>query len=167
LSPRGLLPGAALGLLCAVSLGLGAGCGASDAVEGLTKAQYLAQMRSLVAEVRADAKELREAIASPRGLGDTVVRARRDLEDVAVRLREMSPPDAIAALHDRLTGVVEQFSALVGRAQTAIGSGDIAALIGLAPAVQEEIGELGQVSREFAANGYAIESDARSGQAAQ
>jgi hypothetical protein len=152
---------ATAGLLCALSVTVASACSTAQLADQLTKAQYVAEMRSLLVQVKADAKTLRGDLVDQGQTVDKVLgKASDDLVAVRIRLKEIKPPAEIASLHNQLTSIVGQLSGVFGRAQQALLAGDLNGLLALVPQAQGLTAQVGQISQDFGRAGYRIESGA-------
>jgi hypothetical protein len=149
-------------MLCALSVITASACSTAEIADQLGKAQYVAEMRSLVAQVKADAESLRsDVVDKGKTLDQVVGKASADLVKVRTRLKEIKPPAQIAALHNRLTDVVGQLSGVFSSAQQAVLNGDLNELLALVPQAQGLTSQVGQISQEFVQQGYRIDSGVR------
>jgi hypothetical protein len=149
-------------MLCGLSVTVASACSTAQLADQLGKAQYVAEMRALVAQVKADGESLRaDLVDKGKSLDQVVGRASADLVKVRVRLKEIRPPDQIAALHERLTKVVGQLSGVFNQAQQALLTGDFNGLLALAPQAQGLSAQVGQIAQEFVGAGYRIDTGAR------
>jgi hypothetical protein len=150
---------AAAAILCGLSITVASACSTAELADQLGKAQYVAQMRALVSQVKADGNSLRaDLVDKGKPLDQVIGNASADLVKVRTRLKEIRPPDQIAALHARLTKVVGQLSGVFSQAQQALLTGDISGLLSLAPQAQGLSAQVGQISQEFVQAGYRIDS---------
>jgi hypothetical protein len=140
-------------LACAVTVPLASGCAASDS---LTKAQYIAELRAVIAEVEEVSKlpsRLLQAqsVAQARLLlGDAL----QGYDEIVSRLEDVTPPDEVADLHDRLVGALSGFRDEFAQAEEAIDSGDLSALLGIPEAASQFSAEFADLSQEFSERGY-------------
>jgi hypothetical protein len=153
------LAGAAL--LCALSVTFASACSTSQLADQLNKAQYVAQMRTLVAQVKADGDALRaDLVKQGQSLDKVLGKASADLVEVRTRLKEIKPPAQIASLHNRLTAVVGQLSGVFGQAEQALLTGDFNGLLALVPQAQGLTAQVGQISQDYGQAGYRLEPSA-------
>ncbi len=150
-------------LLVPVVALLAAGCGGGGGGTGgttvrssppLTRAQYQAKLQALIAGIsKSIGKTASSADKLTKGDVDRVARAFRTFAD---RLRQVEPPPAVKALHDRLVkamnDLAHDFPDIARKLQEAKDpSTAISALLG-ARAVQE----LSRVITELRAKGYKL-----------
>lgn len=152
----------AAAVLCGLTVTVASACSTAQLADQLGKARYVAQMRALVAQVKADAESLRaDVVDKGKSLDRVVGKASADLVEVRTRLKEIRPPDQIAALHEQLTKVVGQLSGVFSQAQQALLNGDFGGLLALAPQAQGLSAQVGQISQEFVQAGYRIDTGGR------
>ena len=150
----------------AVSLAGAPGCAETDELsDRLSKAQYLLELRAVVAEVR---QSLRLAdrfgdVSSLDQLTRLVDRTVAEYGRIVDRMEAIDPPEDVADLHERLTETLISVEGTLEEANLSLQSGDIAALIGLAEEVQGLGHDFSRLSADYAERGYDV--NPRGGQA--
>lgn len=148
---------AALGLACFLAgASLLSACSASDTLDSLNKAQYLAQLKAVVVQVKKEAKvpkrllQAKDAKERKQVLNQAVA----DFDATVKSLDAITPPTEVAGLHNRLVALMQGFDNLFIRANQSVQSGDYGALVDL-PAEASMLGnQFVALRQEFAAEGY-------------
>lgn len=148
---------AALGFACLLAgASLLSACSASDTLDNLSKAQYLAQLRAVVAQVRKEAKVPKQLLQAEdaRERKRVLNRAVTHFDATVKSLDAITPPTEVAGLHDRLVALMQGFDNLFIRVNQSVQSGDYGALVDL-PAEASTLGnQFVDLRRDFAAQGY-------------
>ena len=155
-----LMVGAAVAVMGAsVAAGGLSGCAESDeALNQLGKAQYILQMRALVKRVQEEsqvaAKLLNvDSLAEAVPLIEDVVET---FDELVADLKEIDPPDEIAAVHRRLTAALASASELMTEAQQAIKRQDLVSLLLLAPQLSDFRERFRSIVDDYDSAGYQL-----------
>jgi hypothetical protein len=152
-----LRPRAALGFACLLAgASLLSACSASDTLDKLNKAQYLAQLRAVVAQVKKEAKVPKQLLQAKdaKERKQVLNRAVAHFDATVKSLDAITPPAEVAGLHNRLVAMMQGFDNLFIRVNQSVQSGDYGALVDL-PAEASTLGnQFVALRQDFAAQGY-------------
>jgi hypothetical protein len=148
---------AALGFACLLAgASVLSACSASDTLDKLNKAQYLAQLRAVVAQVKKEARVPRQLLQAKdaKERKQVLNRAVADFDATVKSLDAITPPSEVAGLHHRLVALMQGFDNLFIRANQSVQTGDYGALVDL-PAEASMLGsQFVDLRQDFAAQGY-------------
>jgi hypothetical protein len=155
---------AALCTVAVVSVASTPGCSETDELsDRLSKAQYLFELRGVVAEVR---QSLRLAdrfrnVSSLDQLTRLVDRTVAEYGRIVDRMESIEPPEDVADLHDRFTATLVSAEGTLEEANQSLQAGDLAALIGLAGEVEGLARDFGDITVDYSERGYDLRSEGK------
>ena len=157
---RPLLATAAVCATAAASLVAPSGCAQTDELsDRLSKAQYLIELRAVVAEVRASIRRLTrfEEFPSLVELDRLLNQAIAEYRRIVDRMEAIEPPEDVEDLHERFTAVLVTAEGALLQARRAVNSGDVRALVGLGEEVTGLTRDVAQLRADYAERGYDLE----------
>ena len=122
-------------------------CGGSDEP---SKEDYAEEVTSVANPLGEELQRLSETSGSQEAVVNAYAQAEDQLGDAVQQLKEIEPPEDVAALHDRLVSEVSDYQAATGKAHEAAQAGDAAG-----------INEFIQASTAFATAMTALSQDFR------
>jgi hypothetical protein len=143
--------------IAAASLASAPGCAETDELsERLSKAQYLIELRAVVAEVRESLRvgERFLEVSSVEQLTRLVDRAVARYDQIVDRMESIEPPEEVADLHGRLTDAMVAAQGVLQDASASLQAGDLAALLALAGEVDGLAQDVGGLTVDYAERGY-------------
>jgi len=155
---------AALCTIATVSMASAPGCAETDELsDRLSKAQYLIQLRGVVAEVRQSLRlvERFQNVSSVDELTALLDRTVAEYGRIVDRMESIEPPEDVADLHDRLTETLVGAEGTLEEANQSLQAGDVAALIGLGEEVQGLAQDFAELGSDYRERGYDLEPKRR------
>ena len=135
------------------------GCSETDDLSGkLTKAQYVLEMKALVAQVQRESRlaakllSLDSLAEAAPVIGEVVER----FDEIAVRMEEIEPPEEVAAVHVALASALSSAGDLLTDVKGAVESNDIASLLLLAPQLADFRDQFRGIVEDYEAEGYSL-----------
>lgn len=149
-------------LAASVAGGALAGCSETDDLsDRLTKAQYVLEMKALVARVQRESRLAAELLSvdSLAEAAPVIGEVVEQFDEIVARLEEIEPPEEIATVHNALASALSSASDLLTDAKGAVESNDIASLLLLAPQLADFRERFRGIVSDYEAQGYELGSE--------
>ncbi|MBM3666022.1 MAG: hypothetical protein FJW90_00815 [Actinobacteria bacterium] len=150
----------ALAVAVSVTAGAASGCSETDDLsDRLTKAQYVLEMKALVARVQRESRLAAELLSvdSLAEAAPVIGEVVEQFDEIVARLEEIEPPEEVATVHNALASAMSSASDLLTDAKGAVESDDIASLLLLlAPQLADFREQFRGIVSGYEAQGYEL-----------